>query len=96
MQPDDASVCSDASSVFIITQDHDGRSTIDLNFLLLDSQSTVNLFSNPTYVDNVRPATHPIQVHCNKGVMPTNNVADFGSNDVYINKDGIANVLSLF
>jgi hypothetical protein len=95
-EPDDASACSDASSVIIIAQDHGGRSSIDPNFLLLDSQSTVNLFSNPTHVDNVRPATHPIQVHCNKGVMLANNVADFGSNEVYVNKDGITNVLSLF
>ncbi len=28
--------------------------------------------------------------------MPANNVADFGSNEVYVNKDCIANVLSLF
>ena len=28
--------------------------------------------------------------------MPANNVADFSSNKVYVNKDGIANVLSLF
>jgi hypothetical protein len=46
-EPDDASVCSDASSVIFIAQNHDGRSSIDPNFLLLDSQSTVNLFSNP-------------------------------------------------
>ncbi len=95
-EPDDASVCSDASSVIIIAQDHGGRSSIDPNFLLLDSQSTVNLFSNPTHVDNISPAPHPIQVHCNKGVMPANNVANFGSNEVYVNKDGIVNVLSLF
>ena len=95
-KPDDAFVCSDASSVIIIAQDPGGSSTIDPNFLLLNSQSTVNLFSNPTHVDNVCPATHPIQVHCNKGVMSANNVADFGSNEVYVNKDGIANVLSLF
>ncbi len=36
-EPDDASVCSDASSVIIIAQDHGGCSTIDPNFLLLDS-----------------------------------------------------------
>jgi hypothetical protein len=62
----------------------------------LDSQSTINLFSNPNHVNNVRPAAQPIQVHCNKGVMPTGNVADFGNNEVYINPDGIANVLSLY
>ena len=95
-KPDDASVCSDASSVIIIAQDHSGRYIINPNFLLLNSQSTVNLFSNPAHVDNVHPATHPIQVHCNKGVLPANNVADFGSDEVYVNKDEIANVLSLF
>jgi hypothetical protein len=48
-EPDDASICSDASSIIFIAQDNGGRSTsIDPNFLLLDSQSTVNLFSNPT------------------------------------------------
>jgi hypothetical protein len=69
---------------------------IDPNFLLLDSQSTINLFSNPNHVDNVRPAAQPIQVHCSKGVMPTGNIADYGNNDVYINPDGITNVLSLY
>jgi hypothetical protein len=28
--------------------------------------------------------------------MPTGNVADFGNNEVFINPDGIANVLSLY
>ena len=91
----DASVASDTSSVILIAQTN-ARSSIDPDFLLLDSQSTINLFSNPHHVDNVRPAEHPIQVHCNKGIMPATNVADFGTNEVYVNQDGIANVLSLF
>ena len=51
---DDASVPSDTSSVILIAQTNT-RTSIDPDFLLLDSQSTVNLFSNPDHVDNVRP-----------------------------------------
>jgi len=99
---DDASVASDTSSVIILTQtllaqsDTNKRHTIDPDLLLLDSQSTVNLFSNPDLVDNVRTAPAPIKVHCNMGVMPTTDISDFGSNEVNVNKNGIANVLSLF
>ncbi len=92
---DNASVASNTSSIIILAQ-QGRRGSIDPNFLLLDSQSTINLFSNPNHVDNVLPASQPIQVHCNKGVMPNGNVADFGTNEVYINPDGIANVLSLY
>jgi hypothetical protein len=92
---DDASVASNASSVIILAQ-QERRGSIDPNFLPLDIQSTINLFFNPNHVNNVRPAAQPIQVHCNKGVMPTGNVADFRNNEVYINPDGIANVLSLY
>jgi hypothetical protein len=71
-----------------------GRSSIPPNYLLIDSQSTTNLFSDPEHVNNVHPAVQPINVHCNKSVMTTSTVADFGSNEVYLNKDGIANILS--
>ncbi len=76
---DDASVASNASSVIILTQKM-GRFSIPPDYLLIDSQSTTNLFSNPEHVNNVCPAAHPINVHCNKGVMTTSIVADFGSN----------------
>ena len=94
-ETDDASVASDRSSIFILVQQTDCK-PVDPDFLLLDSQSTVNLFSNPNLVNNVRQATTPINVHCNKGTMPTTAVTDFGTNEVYLNPDGIANVLSLF
>ena len=94
-ETDDASVASDSSSIFILAQQTD-RKPIDPGFLLLGSQSMVNLFSDPNLVNNVHQATTPINVHCNKGTMPTTAVADFGINEVYLNPDGIANVLSLF
>jgi hypothetical protein len=58
----------------------------------------VYLFSNLRHVQNICPAQLPIKVHCNKGTMSTATaeVADFGDTEVYVNKDVIANVLSLF
>ena len=44
---------------------------ISSDLLLFDSQSTVHLFSQPEHVVNIRPATNPIKVHCNKGTMDT-------------------------
>ncbi len=92
---DDASIASDASRVIILAQQAECK-PIDPNFFLLNSQSTVNLFSNPQLVENVCQAATPINIHCNKGSMPTKTVADFGGNEVYLNPDGIARVLSLF
>jgi hypothetical protein len=93
-ESNDASKASDTSSVIILTQ-QTACHPINPKHLLLDSQSTVNLFSNPKHVNNARQATTPIDVHCNKGSIPTSTVADFGTNEVCINPNGIANVLSL-
>jgi hypothetical protein len=72
------------------------RHPISSDLLLLDSQSTVHLFFQPEHVANIRTATHPIKVHCNKGTMDTTQEADFGDTPVYFNPRGIANVLSLY
>ena len=100
MNADDASVASDEESVIILAQLDDtpppARTAIDKDFLLLDSQSTVDLFSNPNHVANIRPTSKPIRVHCNKGAKLTSAKADFGNIDVYFDESGIANVLSLF
>ena len=82
----------------IFTQDatHMPRRPISSDLLLLDSQSTVHLFSQPDHVHNIRPATTPIRVHCNKGTLETTQEADFGNTPVYFDSRGIANVLSLY
>ena len=72
------------------------RRPISSDLLLLDSQSTVHLFSQPDHVHNIRPAATPIRVHCNKGTLETNQEADFGDTPVYFDSRGIANVLSLY
>jgi hypothetical protein len=55
------------------------RQPIDPDFVFLDSQSMVDLFSNLKHVQNIRPAQLPIIVHCNKGTMSTAEVANFGN-----------------
>ncbi len=95
---DNASEASDASSVIILAQakNSSNRQTSNPDFVLLGSQSMVDLFSNLKNVQNICPAQLPIKVHCNKGTMSTVEIADFGNMQVNVNKDGIANVLSLF
>ncbi len=108
---DETSEASDKLSVIILAQATDNATTahamqashpdchpINSDFVPLDSQSMVDLFSNPKHVKNICPASKPIKVHCNKGSMATTQVAvaDFGGTEVYMNTNGIANVLSLF
>jgi hypothetical protein len=91
-------------SVIILTQVHEeyvltqkmARKTINSDLVLLNSQLTVNLFTNPEHVHNIHPATTPINIHCNKGTLTTNEEADFGDTPVYFDDRGITNVLSLY
>ena len=102
MEADDASEDSDDSSILILAQVSDAPAerpppkTINRDYLLLDSQSTVDLFSNPNHVSNIRQSSKPIRVHCNNGTKFTTKEADFGSTVTYFDETGIANVLSLF
>jgi len=64
--------------------------------ILLDSQSTVNIFSNSAMVRNVRKANKRLALHCNAGTSYTNMIGDsehYGT--VWFNPDGIANIISL-
>jgi hypothetical protein len=101
MDADNASQASDESSVIILAQLLDKpieryHQPINEDFVLLDSQSTVDLFSNPKHVKNIRPADTPIRVHCNKGTMLTTEQTDFGDTDVYFDANGIAKFFHSF
>jgi hypothetical protein len=101
MNADNASQTIDASSVIILAQLLDqpierNNQPINKDFVLVDSQSTVDLFSNPAHVTDICPTNKPIRVHCNKGTMLTTKQAKFGDIGVYFDSNSIANVLSLY
>jgi hypothetical protein len=83
--------------VIILAQQDDDNDDkpINSNFILIDIQLMVDLFSNPKNVHNIRPACNAMRVHYIKGMMATTQEADFGDMAVYFNANGIDNVLSL-
>ncbi len=71
------------------------KAVVNKNWLLLDSQSTVDQIVNPAMLKNIRKATSTVTVHCNAGSTSTNLEGDLGSVTVKHNPHGIANVVSL-
>ena len=75
------------------------KKTINQNWVLLDSQSTIDVFCNPRLLSNIRTITNrpPLRIHCNAGTTYTNQVGDLdGYGTVWYHPTGIANILSLF
>ena len=69
---------------------------IPKEWILLDSQSTVSIFSNCQLLRNIHKSDGWIHIHCNAGITRTNLVGDLsGYGTVWYHPDGIANILSL-
>eukprot|EP00536_Pseudo-nitzschia_multiseries_P000330 jgi/Psemu1/757/gm1.757_g len=67
-------------------------------WILLDSESSLNLIVIPELVTNIREAPNNgfMNIHCNSGVSRTNLIADLpGFGVVWFYEGGLANVLSL-
>jgi hypothetical protein len=74
---------------------HNQGAEVSKTWILLDNQSTVDVFCNPKLLKNIRQVNKVMNIKCNAGVTRTNMVGDLsGYGEVWYNKDGIANILS--
>jgi hypothetical protein len=75
---------------------HHQGAEVSKTWILLDNQSTVDVFCNPKLLKNVRRINKVMNIKCNAGVTRTDMIGDLpGYGQVWFNKNGIANILSL-
>ncbi len=55
------------------------KGVVNKNWLLLDSQSTVDQVANPALLKNIRKAASTVTIHCNAGSNSTDLEGDLGS-----------------
>ena len=72
------------------------NSKIPRTWVLLDSQSTVDIFCNPHLLRNIWRTPKGMRIHCNAGSRLTNLIGDLpGYGTVWYDPNAIANILSL-
>jgi len=70
---------------------------IPKSWILLDSQSTVDVFSNKKLITNIRESKRVLTLHCNAGKVSVTQKGDLcGYGTVWYYPDGIANILLLY
>jgi len=81
----------------VLSQKINGK-TIDINWCLLDNQSTCDIFHNSAFLTNIRlaPDGCEMHIHCNADILVVIMVGDVeGYGTVWYHPDAIANILSL-
>ena len=77
---------------------NDTGRAVPLTWILLDSQSTVDLIANPRMLIYIRrvQSEDAIRVHCNSGVKVVDRIGELhGYGTVWYEPTGIANILSM-
>ncbi|GAX11354.1 hypothetical protein FisN_22Lu047 [Fistulifera solaris] len=93
---DDYSPDDDGDYGFQLLNEQGRYNGIPRNWILLDNQSTVDVFCNPGLVTNIRKVNRTLRINTNAGVATTNMMADLrGYGSVWFYRQGIANILSL-
>ena len=70
---------------------------INMHWVLLDSESTVDLFCNPELLIDIRTMDEELKIYCNAGVTTTNHIGDLlGYGTLWFHTEAISNILSLF
>jgi Zinc knuckle len=72
------------------------QSDIPDTWILLDNQSTIDVFVNAKLLKNIRVSNTSMTIHCTAGTVETNLVGELpGYGTVWYHPTGIANILSL-
>jgi hypothetical protein len=67
---------------------------IPSTWVLLDNQSTVEVFCNGSFLENIRESTDSMSIQWNAGTITTNLVGDLPAyGEVWYHPNGIANIL---
>lgn len=93
-------MCDEAAQsehTFLMNEDKHLPSNIPETWVLLDNQSTVDVFSNHHLLVNIRKSDNgPMRIHTTAGSTTTNLIGDFpGYGTVWFHPYGITNILSL-
>jgi len=72
------------------------EAAIPKTWIRLNSQSTIDVFSNPSLLNNIRDVKHNLVLYCNAGKAVLSKKCDLkGYGTVWFYPSGIANILSL-